>query len=65
MAEFAYNNAQNASTSHTSFELNFGYYFRVSFKKEINLHLRSCSIDKLAKKLRELIEVCCQNLLHV
>ncbi len=27
MTEFAYNNAKNASTSHTPFELNYGYHF--------------------------------------
>ena len=26
IAEFAYNNAKNVSTSHTPFELNYGYY---------------------------------------
>ena len=31
MAEFAYNNAKNASTGHTPFELNCGYYFQVSY----------------------------------
>ena len=27
MAEFAYKNTKNASTSHTRFELNYGYHF--------------------------------------
>ena len=30
MAEFAYNNAKNASTDHTPFELNYGYHPRMS-----------------------------------
>ena len=64
MAEFIYNNAKNASTSHTSFELNCGYHPKVSFEKDINFCLRFCSANKLAKKLKELMEVCCQNLLH-
>ena len=29
MAEFAYNNAKNATTSHTPFKLNCGYYPRI------------------------------------
>ncbi len=64
MAEFTYNNAKNASTGHTFFELNCGYYLRVSFEKDVNLHLRSCSTNELVEKLRELMEVCYHNLLH-
>ena len=64
MADFAYNNAKNASTGHTLFELNYGYHPRVSFKEDVDPHSRSCSANELAEKLRELMEVCCQNLLH-
>ncbi len=64
MAEFTYNNAKNISTGHTPFELNYGYHPRVSFKADVDPHTRSRSANKLAKELRELIEVCCQNLLH-
>ncbi len=64
MAEFAYNNTKNASTGHTSFELNCSYHPRVSFEEDVDPHLRSHSINKLVEKLRELIEVCCQKFLH-
>ncbi len=64
MAEFAYNNAKNASISHTSFELNGGYHPRVSFEEDVDPCLRSRSANKLAEELRELMKVCCQNLLH-
>ncbi len=64
MAEFAYNNAKNASISHTFFELNCGYYTRVSFEKGVESRSRSRFANELAEELRELIEVCCQNLLH-
>ncbi len=64
MAEFAYNNAKNASTGHTSFELNCGYHPRVSFKENVDPCSRSRSGNELAEELRELMEVCCQNLLH-
>ena len=37
MAEFVYNNVKNASTSYTFFELNYGYYPRTSYKKDVNL----------------------------
>ncbi len=64
MAEFAYNNAKNASTGHTPFELNCGYHPSVSFEEDVDSCSRFCSANKLAEELRELIEVCYQNLLH-
>ncbi len=64
MAKFAYNNAKNASTGHTLFKLNCSYHPRVFFKEDANPHSRSRSANKLAKELKKLIEVCCQNLLH-
>ncbi len=36
MAKFDYNNAKNASTGHTPFELNCGYHLRVSFEENVN-----------------------------
>ncbi len=64
IAEFAYNNAKNASTGHTSFELNCSYYPRVSFEEDVDPRSRSRSANKLAEELRELMEVCYQNLLQ-
>ena len=64
MAEFAYNNAKNANTGHTPFELNCSFHPQVSFKDNANPCSRSCSVDKLAKELRELMNICQQNLLH-
>ncbi len=64
MAEFVYNNTKNASTEYTSFELHYSYHPRVSFKENIDPYLRSRSANKLAKELRQLMEVWCQNLLH-
>ncbi len=64
MAEFAYNNAKNASTAHTPFGLNCGNHSRVFFEKDMDSRSRSRFTDKLAEELRELIEVCCQNLLY-
>ena len=59
MAEFAYNNIKNASTSPTLFELNYGYYPRILLKENVNPCSRSCSANKLAIELKELIEVYC------
>ncbi len=64
MAEFAYNKAKNVSIGHTPFELNCGYHPRVSFKEDVDPCLRSRSANELTEELKELIEVCCQNLLH-
>ncbi len=64
MAEFAYNNTKNASTGHIPFKLNGGYHPRVSFEEDVDLRSRSCSANELAEELRELMEICCQNLSH-
>ncbi len=64
MAEFAYNNAKNASTGHIPFELNCAYDLRVSFKEDVDPCLRSRSANELVEELRELMKVCYQNLLY-
>ena len=64
IAEFAYNNAKNASTGHTPFKLKCGFYLWVSFEDNVDPRFRFCSADKLAKELRELMDICQQNLLH-
>ena len=60
MTEFAYNNAKNASIGFSLFELNCGYYPRVSYKKEktLNSHSKSKTAEKLSSELRELMIVC-------
>ena len=58
MAEFVYNNAKNASTGHTPFELNCGYHPCVSFEEDTDLYSRSKTVDKLLAELHELIIVC-------
>ena len=45
MAKFAYNNAKNASTGHTLFELNCDYHLCVSFEENNNLWFRSKTAD--------------------
>ena len=64
MAKFAYNNTKNTSTGHTPFELNYGFYPRVFFEDNVEPCSRSCSANELAKELRELINICQQNLFH-
>ncbi len=64
MAEFAYNNAKNASTGHTLFELNCGYHLRVLFEEDVDPRSKSKSVNELSAELRELMTVCRDNLLH-
>ena len=64
MAEFAYNNAKNASTGHTPFELNCGYHPRMSYEEEVDSRSKSKSADELSTELRELMIVCRENLHH-
>ena len=59
IVEFTYNNVKNANIGHTPFRLNCSYHPRVSFQEDVDRRLRSCSTNKLAEKLRELIEICC------
>ena len=64
MAEFAYNNAKNASTGHTSFELNCGYHPWVFYKEDLNPCSKSKTAKKLSSELQNLMVVCQQNLHH-
>ena len=64
MAEFAYNNAKNASTGHTPFKLNCSYHPRVSFEEDTNPRSQSKMAKELFSKLRELMIVCRENLYH-
>ena len=64
MAEFAYNNAKNASTGHTLFELNCGYQPRMSYEEEVNPRSQFRSADEPSTELTELMIVCQENLHH-
>ena len=64
MVEFAYNNAKNANTGHTAFELNCGFHPQVTFEDDVDPRSRSRSANKLAKELKELMDICQKNLLH-
>ena len=64
MAEFAYNNAKNASTGHTPFELNCGYHPWMLYKKDVDPRSQSRLADEQLMELRELMIVCRENLLH-
>ena len=61
---FLYNNAKNASTGHTLFELNCGYHPRMSYKEDVDSRSQSMSADKLLTELRKLMIVYRENLHH-
>ena len=64
MAEFAYNNAKNASTGYTTFELHCGYHPRISYEENFDLRSKSRTAEELSSELRDLMTVCQQNLYH-
>ena len=64
MAEFAYNNAKNASIGHILFELNCGYHPRVSYKEDLDPRSKSKTVEELSFELQNLMAVCQQNLHH-
>ena len=64
MAEFIYNNAKNASTGHTHFELNFGYDPQILSKENVDPRSQSKSADKLSRELKELMIAYYENLYH-
>ena len=64
MAKFTYNNAKNASTGYTPFELNCGYHPHVSYEEDLDPRSKSRIMEKLSFELQELMTVCQQNFHH-
>ncbi len=62
IAEFAYNNAKNASSGHIPFKLNCDYHPCTFYKKDVDPCSQSKSAVKLATKLRELMIIYRENL---
>lgn len=65
MAEFAYNNAKNASTDHIPFELNYGYFSRVFYEENINPYSKLKAANKLLTKFQKLIIVYKKNIYYI
>ena len=65
MAEFAYNNAKNASISHTPFELNCDYHSWMLYEEKVDPRSKSKSADELSVELKELMIVCQKNLHYI
>ena len=64
MAEFAYNNANNASTGYTPFKLNYSYHLHMFYKKHINPHSKLKLVEQLLSEPQTLMLVCYKNLHH-
>ena len=64
IAEFAYNNAKNASINYILFKLNCGYYLCISYKEDLDPRLKSKIAEELSFELQNLMAVCQQNLHH-
>ena len=65
MAKFTYNNDKNTNIGYIPFEFNCGFHPQVLFKEDVNFYSKSCLANKIADKLRQLMEICCQNLFHI
>ena len=64
MAEFAYNNANNASTGYTPFELNCKYHSFISYEENLDPCLKLRTTEELSSKLQELMTVYQENPHH-
>ena len=64
MVEFAYNNAKNGSTGHTSFELNCGFHPQASNEEDVDSRSQSKLANELATELKDLMTMCRDNLQH-
>ena len=58
IAKFVYNNVKNASISHISFELNYGYHPCVSYEKNLDYYSKLEIAQKLSFKLQNLMAIC-------
>lgn len=58
MVKFAYSNSKNTNIGHIFFKLYYSYYFYIFFENDINIYLRSYFVNKLSKKLRNIILIC-------
>lgn len=65
MADNAYNNDKNTSTSYISFKLNYGYHLYIFFKADIDLGSQFKIAENLASVLRDLMMIYWENLLFI
>lgn len=65
MGKFIYTNANNLSTGHTIFELNWEYHLRFCHEKAIDFWYKSKSTDNILTNLCKLIITFYKNLYNV
>ena len=58
MVDFTYNDAKNASTGYTSFELNCGYHLCVFYEEDLDPCSKSRTAEELSSKPQELMTIC-------
>lgn len=63
-AEFVQNNAQNTNIGYRFFKLNCTYHPHIFLEDKFDSCFRSCSTNELVKKLKKLILIYQQNLVH-
>ena len=64
IANLAYNNAKNACSGYTLFELNCSYHPQILYKDNIDLCSKFKSKNNLSAELRERMIVCQEDLYH-
>lgn len=64
MAKLTYNNIRNTSISHILFNLNNGYYPRVSKNEDVNPRFLLKSVHELLSKISEPMTVYHKNLYY-
>ena len=64
MAKFAYNNAKNANTRHTAFELNYSYNPQMSYEEKVDPRSQFKSANKLSAEPGNLMVIYCENLYY-
>lgn len=64
IVEFAHHNIKNANISYTSFKLISSYYPQILNEKKIDFYSKFQLIDKLLKKIKKPIIMCCKNFYH-
>ena len=65
MTKFTYNNMKNTSTGYSSFDLNYGVYPRVFYKKDVDPCSKSKAVDEPVTKFRERTNAYQENLHHM
>lgn len=64
MTKFTYNNVKNINIGYIFFKLNYNFYLKVFYRKNVNFYSKSKLIDKLIAKLKDLVFIHRKNLYY-